>query len=93
MNSNFNYRNGTLNPLKTATRKTFTDDERNELIRVFEKNPYLKRNTMEKLALKMGVPFHNINIWFKNARRYNRVMTRNTEYIDVSTLIMLSRWL
>ncbi|XP_018050308.1 PREDICTED: double homeobox protein A-like isoform X3 [Atta colombica] len=72
VNSNFNYRNGTLNPLKTATRKTFTDNERNELIRVFEKNPYLKRNIMEKLALKMGVPFHSINIWFKNARRYNR---------------------
>ena len=35
---------------------------------------------MEKLALKIRVPFHSINIWFKNARRYNRVIIRNTEH-------------
>ncbi|KYN19446.1 Zinc finger homeobox protein 4 [Trachymyrmex cornetzi] len=73
VHSNFNYRNGTIKLLKTnLSRKTFTDDERNELMQVFEKNPYLKRNKMEKLSLKMEVPFHSINVWFKNARRYNR---------------------
>ncbi|XP_018302428.1 uncharacterized protein [Mycetomoellerius zeteki] len=72
VDSDSNYRCGTINPLKTASCRTFTDDERSELVRVFEKTPCLRRNKLEKLALKMGVPFHNINSWFKNTRRYNR---------------------
>lgn len=88
MDSDSNYRCGTINPLKTASCRTFTDDERSELVRVFEKTPCLRRNKLEKLALKMGVPFHNINSWFKNTRRYNRVITRNDYVLDYVVKVM-----
>jgi len=53
------------------SRRIFMDDQRNELVKVFEETPYPKRNKLEALAQRMGVLFDSVRKWFQSTRTYN----------------------
>ncbi|KYN03780.1 hypothetical protein ALC62_05477, partial [Cyphomyrmex costatus] len=49
-------------------RQRFMDDQRNELVRMFEENPHPSRNKIEELSQKMKIPFRHIKLWFHHIR-------------------------
>ncbi|XP_018394396.1 PREDICTED: double homeobox protein A-like [Cyphomyrmex costatus] len=54
--------------LRIKCRQRFMDDQRNELVRMFEENPHPSRNKIEELSQKMKIPFRHIKLWFHHIR-------------------------
>ncbi|XP_018394412.1 PREDICTED: uncharacterized protein LOC108773183 isoform X2 [Cyphomyrmex costatus] len=76
-----------LHKKSPRVKRIFTDDQRNELRRVFKETPYPSKNKIEELAQKMGLSFESVNTLFQYVRERNDKMKKS---ISSSTVIVQS---
>lgn len=71
---------GTDEPLRKKQRTSYTPEQLIVLKKEFEKNSYIHREELEKLASRLNIEIKKIKYWFNN-RRFKLGITRKT-YVE-----------